>query len=188
MQAWAAKRVIGEMHALRPVIGLLAVLALATVGCGEKSSEHGGKRRLPMKPPSFAHKGYIVPTRLTKYLEPGSVAGLGAVLINGYGDTLYAFTADEKHSVTCRGACRTMWHPLQLTPAMTLDSRPSIDVALIKFLLTPRYNRVVTFAGWPLYSYSGDKHPGTANGQGIEAYGGHWYAVTPAGALMTKHG
>ena len=41
----------------------------------------------------------------------------------------------------------------------------------------------VTYAGFPLYYYAGDKKPGQANGQGFEKT---WYVVNATGALV-KH-
>ncbi len=43
----------------------------------------------------------------------------------------------------------------------------------------------VTYAGHPLYTFTGDKQPGEANGNGQSAFGGTWTALkgngTPAG-------
>jgi hypothetical protein len=33
-----------------------------------------------------------------------------------------------------------------------------------------------------LYSFVNDKKPGDTNGEGITAFGGSWFAVSPAGA------
>jgi predicted lipoprotein with Yx(FWY)xxD motif len=42
-----------------------------------------------------------------------------------------------------------------------------------------------TYAGWPLYEYTGDPGPGHANGQGIVSFGGTWETLTPAGTPVT---
>jgi predicted lipoprotein with Yx(FWY)xxD motif len=39
----------------------------------------------------------------------------------------------------------------------------------------------VTYNGHPLYLYQGDEKAGDTQGQGITAFGGGWYALTPAG-------
>jgi hypothetical protein len=46
----------------------------------------------------------------------------------------------------------------------------------------------LTLAGWPLYTYAGDTGPGTAAGQGLNASGAKWWAVTPAGAKASGSG
>jgi Secreted repeat of unknown function len=35
--------------------------------------------------------------------------------------------------------------------------------------------------GHPLYLFSGDAKAGDTNGEGVRAFGGLWYAVSPAG-------
>jgi secreted repeat protein with Y-X4-D motif len=39
----------------------------------------------------------------------------------------------------------------------------------------------VTYNGHPLYFFRGDKMPGDTNGQGVNAFGGGWFALSPAG-------
>jgi hypothetical protein len=39
----------------------------------------------------------------------------------------------------------------------------------------------VTYNGHPLYRFIKDVSPGQTNGQGVTAFGGSWFAVTPAG-------
>jgi Secreted repeat of unknown function len=36
----------------------------------------------------------------------------------------------------------------------------------------------------PLYTFVNDKQPGDTNGEGIKAFGGSWFAVSPAGAKV----
>jgi len=43
----------------------------------------------------------------------------------------------------------------------------------------------VTYNGHPLYTFVGDTSSGQATGQGINAFGGLWYAVTTAGTAAT---
>ena len=43
----------------------------------------------------------------------------------------------------------------------------------------------VTYNGHPLYRFSGDQKPGDTNGQGVSAFGGLWYAVSPTGDQVT---
>jgi hypothetical protein len=43
----------------------------------------------------------------------------------------------------------------------------------------------VTYNKHPLYYYSGDSQPGQQNGQGVNAFGATWFAVTPAGGAVS---
>jgi hypothetical protein len=46
----------------------------------------------------------------------------------------------------------------------------------------------VTYAGHPLYLFSGDQNLGDTNGEGLVAYGASWYVVSPAGDQITGQG
>jgi predicted lipoprotein with Yx(FWY)xxD motif len=43
----------------------------------------------------------------------------------------------------------------------------------------------VTYHGHPLYLFSGDQNAGALNGQGVNAFGAVWWAVSPAGNQVT---
>jgi Secreted repeat of unknown function len=51
----------------------------------------------------------------------------------------------------------------------------------------PEGGHVVTYAGWPLYTYAADSAAGQDNGQAIEANGGLWYVIAPSGKVITTH-
>lgn len=44
---------------------------------------------------------------------------------------------------------------------------------------------MVTYAGWPLYTYISDSAAGQASGQGLETNGALWYAIPPSGKVIT---
>jgi predicted lipoprotein with Yx(FWY)xxD motif len=52
---------------------------------------------------------------------------------------------------------------------------------------TPRSDGApqVTYNGHPLYLFAGDSKPGDTNGQGSEAFGAAWLALSPAGNPIT---
>ena len=43
----------------------------------------------------------------------------------------------------------------------------------------------VTYNKHPLYYYAGDSQAGQQNGQGLNAFGAAWFAVTPTGGAAT---
>ncbi len=43
---------------------------------------------------------------------------------------------------------------------------------------------MVTYHGWPLYTYENDAQPGQATGQAIDNDGGQWYVLRPSGAPL----
>jgi len=42
----------------------------------------------------------------------------------------------------------------------------------------------VTYDGWPLYSWVGDTAAGKATGQALDANGGYWCVLSPAGKVI----
>ena len=117
----------------------------------------------------------------------GSVKGLGTVLVDGSGMTLYMFEPDKQSGTsTCYGACANGWPPL-LLPSGT--SAPVAGGGAKSSLLgtTKRTDGTVqlTYNRWPLYLWVGDSQPGQATGQGLNNLGGLWYVLNPAGAVVT---
>jgi Secreted repeat of unknown function len=44
----------------------------------------------------------------------------------------------------------------------------------------------VTYHGHPLYYFVGDTAPGTATGEGIDAFGAEWDVINAAGMAITR--
>jgi secreted repeat protein with Y-X4-D motif len=44
----------------------------------------------------------------------------------------------------------------------------------------------VTYNHRPLYTFATDKKKGQTSGEGVNAFGAEWYAVSPAGAKVEK--
>jgi predicted lipoprotein with Yx(FWY)xxD motif len=108
-----------------------------------------------------------------------SNSGLGKILVNSKGLTLYLFKKDTGTKSTCAGACATNWPPLRASGkplAGTGLSTPKVGT-------TARSDgkRQVTYNGHPLYLFQGDSAPGQTDGEGISAFGAAWFAVSPAG-------
>jgi predicted lipoprotein with Yx(FWY)xxD motif len=109
-------------------------------------------------------------------VETAKVQGLGTVLVNEDGLTLYLFTNDTGTKSTCTGTCAQTW------PGLTTDGQPVAGSGADDGKLGTTGSggdQQVTYEEHPLYLYSGDSKAGEANGQGI---GGIWFAVTPDGA------
>lgn len=110
-------------------------------------------------------------------------AKYGTILVGSNGRTLYRYTPDKKGVSTCSGACATNWPPL-LTKA---NAKPSagagVSAALLGTIKRSDGTSQVSYAGFALYSFIGDKKPGDVNGEGV---GGTWYLVNTKSALV-KH-
>ena len=107
----------------------------------------------------------------------------GMILVSSSGMTLYRYTPDKKNVSVCSGACATYWPPLLVKGT----AKPTVGSGASASLLgtTKRSNGAlqVTYAGYPLYLYAGDKKAGNVNGQGFQKT---WYVVSATGALV-KH-
>lgn len=109
---------------------------------------------------------------------------VGAVLVNAEGHTLYIYVPDNHAKVTCVSACALVWPPLKLASGQKAVAAGQAKAALLGSDADPEGGSVVTYAGWPLYSYVADSAAGTDNGQGINANGGLWYVISPAGTVI----
>jgi hypothetical protein len=62
---------------------------------------------------------------------------------------------------------------------------PGVRPGLLGSLPNPGGGRVVTYHGWPLYTYLGDAGPGHAGGQREDDDGGFWYVMRPSGQFAS---
>ncbi len=111
---------------------------------------------------------------------------MGAFLTDGAGRTLYLWLGDPSSTSLCTGQCATYWPPL-----LTSGTPTANGMADSKLLATSKRadgTTQVTYAGHPVYYYSGDKTAGATSGQGVNAFGYLWWVVSPAGAGITSGG
>jgi predicted lipoprotein with Yx(FWY)xxD motif len=146
-------------------LALAAVLAvLAIAGCGGGGSSSSG---------STAGGG----SGTEGTIGATEIEGLGSVLVDAEGMTVYDFTVDKGKMSNCYGGCEAAW------PPVTTTGKPTAGEGAIASDLgtTKRKDGTlqVTYKGHPLYTFSGDEGPGEANGNEAE---GTWFALDEAGA------
>jgi predicted lipoprotein with Yx(FWY)xxD motif len=107
-------------------------------------------------------------------LKTAKVGGV-TVLTNTKGFTLYAFAPDTSTTSKCNGACAQNWPPVK-GPATASGVKGAF--ATIK---RSDGSTQLTFHGHPLYTFVGDKSPGQASGNGINAFGGLWHEAPASG-------
>jgi predicted lipoprotein with Yx(FWY)xxD motif len=174
---------------------LVAIAALAVAGCGGGSSSssgmYGGNGETGTASSGGSGGGgtggaYAAPAAApnaeegTTFVSLGNVPELGMVLVDSKGSTLYDFHQDKGTQSACYGTCAGAWPPL-LTKG---EPQPSNGASAGKLGTTKRKDGTtqVTYAGHPLYAFSGDKKPGEANGHDVSAFGAQWYALKASGA------
>lgn len=104
---------------------------------------------------------------------------LGTILVDQDGKTLYLFEADSKNKSNCSGGCLNLWPPVMASGKATAGSGVTAGV-----IGTATGSSQVTYAGHPLYWFSGDTKAGDTNGEGLDDFGGEWYAISPAGKAV----
>lgn len=109
---------------------------------------------------------------------------LGTILVDGQGRTLYLWEADTGSSSTCDGACAQAWPPLTTSGAAAAAG--GAKAGLLGASRRADGTMQVTYAGHPLYYYSGDTAAGDTSGQNSDGFGAEWYVVTPTGAADKK--
>jgi len=112
-------------------------------------------------------------------------SGLGQILVDGNGKTLYLFEADTSTQSTCSGACAQAWPPLT-----TNGSPKAADGASASLLGTTTRSdgsTQVTYSGHPLYSFVSDTKPGDTNGEGSTAFGAGWDVLSPTGGKIEEN-
>lgn len=143
------------------------LIVLAVAACGNGG---GGAGASPTSP-------------TTANAQPATVGiastGLGKILVDSQGRTLYLFQKDTGATSNCTGACVTFWPPLRATdhPGVGAGGNPAL------LGTTPRSDGVpqVTYNGHPVYLFSQDQKPGDTKGEGVNGFGASWFAVSATG-------
>lgn len=158
--------------------GLILGSAATAAACG--SSPPGTSASSPKA--SAGSPGAASSSALT--ISAKNVPGVGTVLVNGQGRTLYLLTSEKGGKITCTDAngCTKIWPDTELGKGMMAAKAGSgIEPSLLGTVKGEDGSLYITYNHWPLYTYAGDSAPGQAHGQGITSFGGTWYAVSTSG-------
>lgn len=148
---------------------LPAALTLVVAGCGgggsSSSTSTGGES-------STSGGGGMT-------VETASVGGVGTVLVDSEGLTVYWFAKDKGTASSCYGACEGGW------PPVIAKGKPTAGEGVVSSQLGTTKRKdgstQVTYAGHPLYTFAGDTEAGEANGNGSMAFGGKWSVINASG-------
>jgi predicted lipoprotein with Yx(FWY)xxD motif len=116
-------------------------------------------------------------------VETAQVSGLGSVLVDGQGFTLYLYEPDAQsgHS-RCSGPCAVEWSPITLTSGVKSPiAGPGVQASLLSTTRRSDGTVQVTYDNWPLYTWAQDTAPGQATGEGLDNLGGVWYVLDASG-------
>ena len=140
-------------------------LAVAMASAASAATVASAQRNLPA-----AHSSRAATVRLRH-------TNLGSILVSSSGRTLYEFTRDHASKSSCAAisGCSETW------PSLKASGHPMAGSGIKASLLSTTSGHQVTYAGHPLYTYSGDSGPGETSYVGEKQFGGTWYAINASG-------
>ena len=171
---------------LIPIVAVIAVVAVVAVAVAGKSNTNSSAATTTGGSSPY---GSVTPARAPAKPTGGArIAtadhGLGAMLVDAQGRTLYLWKADTGKASMCSGECARDWPPVTTKGAPHAGS--GAKAALLGTIKRSDGGTQVTYAGHPLYRFAGDTGSGQVTGQGSPAFGAPWWVVAPRGAAITR--
>jgi predicted lipoprotein with Yx(FWY)xxD motif len=188
-------RVGGERRRLVPLIAVAALSPLALAACSSSSSTATTttttttttSKATATTATTSAPSTTSGTTPQPYEVKTGTVSGLGTVLVDGQGLTLYLFVPDKQSGTsTCYSTCAQGWPPLILPTGVAAPvAGAGVQSSLLGTTHRTDGTTQITYNKWPLYLWQGDSEPGQATGQGLNNEGGLWYVLSPDGHTIT---
>jgi predicted lipoprotein with Yx(FWY)xxD motif len=149
-----------KAHAILAAVALVGALAALIAATHASAASRGGAQ-----------------------IKVGKTA-LGRILVNAQGRTLYMFAADKGGKSVCYGKCATFWPPLLTTGTPVAGT--GVTASLLGTTTRTGGKLQATYKGHPLYRFLKDTKSGQTSGQGLNASGGLWWVMSPAGTVVKK--
>jgi predicted lipoprotein with Yx(FWY)xxD motif len=150
---------------------LAALAALVIAGCG------GGGSSSSSSSSSEAAGGEGSGGGMT--VSAAEVSGLGPILVDSEGMTVYEFTEDNGTTSSCYGGCEEEWPPVVASGKPTAgEGAMAADLGTTK---RKDGTVQVTYKGHPIYTFADDESPGEANGNEDD---GTWFVLNEAGSAV----
>lgn len=143
---------------------------------------------LPLVLVAVAGVGAAMAATATGHASRGTVrtatsSSFGPILVAANGRTLYRYTIDRKGVNRCSGnaTCNKFWSALLVKAGTKPTAGSGAKASLLGTITAAHGMRQVTYAGFPLYYFAGDKKAGQVNGEGVQSV---WFVVNAKGALV----
>lgn len=165
------------------VATLVLTASLALAACGGSPSPSATPTPVKSSAASASPTSKATPASGVT-IKTATVSGFGTVLVNSSGRTLYTLSSESGGKLTCTVAnsCPQTWIEVDLPSGATAATASSGAQSSLLGTETGASGTVVTYNGWPLYTFSGDKAASQANGEGLSSFGGTWYVLGAGGA------
>jgi predicted lipoprotein with Yx(FWY)xxD motif len=112
--------------------------------------------------------------------------GVGMVLTDSAGKTLYSSVQEASGAIKCTGSCLSFWFPVTVAKGVTLQAAGGVSGTLGRISRPDDGKSQLTYNGKPLYTFKLDSGPGQAHGNNFkDSFGGTsftWQAVTASGS------
>ncbi|WP_104082747.1 hypothetical protein [Cryobacterium sp. Y11] len=160
-------------HKVGPVVGAVVLSVLALTGCSQGTTTT--TTTTPAADTSSSSSEVAEPAVDATLVTADS--GLGTIVVDNAGMTLYVFDKDvaDSGTSTCEGECLVKWPPV-----VAESDTPTVDgvTGTVGVITRSDSTKQVTLNGLPLYYWAGDAATGDTTGQGV---GGVWWVVAPNG-------
>ena len=169
---------IGGMARHAGPVGLAAVAAAGLIAaCGSAGTGGGsGAGGTGAAQGAAASHNTVISVR--------KVPGVGTVLVDRSGKTLYSPQQEANGKIVCTGSCLSFWFPVRVAAGAALRAPGGVTGAL-GTIHRPALTQL-TYNGKPLYTFRLDQAPGQAHGNDFtDHFGGTtftWHALTTSGA------
>jgi predicted lipoprotein with Yx(FWY)xxD motif len=127
-------------------------------------------------------RGQVVPATQGVALR---TTGLGTILVDDRGKSLYMWEADKGTQSVCYGRCAVVWPPaFAYGPPV---AAAGTNASLLGTATRTDGTSMLTYAGRPLYGFLPDTQPGDMRGQGSNGFGAPWWVLAAGtGQPITK--
>jgi predicted lipoprotein with Yx(FWY)xxD motif len=129
---------------------LIPLSAMAVAACGGASAA--------TSPPASSSRPTAQTSRAASATVGVANSGLGSILVDSHGRTLYLWQADTGPKSTCSGACAAAWPPLMTNRAPTAGR--GAKASLLGTTKRSDGAEQVTYNQHPLYLFTGDTASG----------------------------
>jgi predicted lipoprotein with Yx(FWY)xxD motif len=179
-----------------PLLGGAAIMLIAACSSSSKSSQAVSSNG----PASTAAPSTAAPSTAGAAAGPASpatnfstanVTGVGTVVVDGSGRTVYVLTADGKTNLPCEDAsgCTKFWPDLPFPDGVNAAQAGSgVQASMLASKKLSDGETYPTYNGWLMYEFKNDSGPGQAHGEGIKSFGGTWYTLDASGNLVMPGG
>jgi len=157
---------------LRMLLALPAAVAAAAVVAACSSS--GTPSGAPSSSSGGGSSAHMVAAAGS--LKTATIGG-ATVLTDAKGFAVYSFAPDTMTKSDCNGACAAAWPPVKGPAAAGAGLTGKLGT-----IKRSDGSTQATYNGHPLYTFVKDTGPGTDTGNGLDAFGGLWHALTASGS------